>query len=335
MRIRRAMLFTVVLAVTALLSACSGGGSGGGGSSALSYTGVTTAAVITNSNAKTLALESFSTGTSAGSTQNTAKTVAVVDTTYTAPDIGVIVSRLITTSQTAAQGLVTTTASGNRTTLVSIQQTLAPMTGNCGGTASGTLTIDDATSNTYATIIFDNYCDTGVTLSGSMNFSLILDTTSPDYGLMTMNFTNVHVIGALTSLVISGSIQYDSLVLNPATTINMLLQSSVGRVYKIQNLTMTEVTGTDVTGDYTDISMNGRLYDPDFGYVDMTTTLQMRVYTTDYWPSSGSYILTGNGNATVTLTASPSGYQLDLDLNGDGIVDGTPVTGIWLNINPL
>jgi hypothetical protein len=58
----------------------------------------------------------------------------------------------------------------------------------------------------------------------------------------------------------------------------------------------------------------------------------MRVYAGDSWPNAGTYVLTGAGNATVTLTASPTGYQLDLDLNGDGIDDGTPVTGSWATV---
>lgn len=339
MRIYNITLSAILVAVAGLVSGCSGGG-GGGGSAGLSYTGVTTAAVISNSNAKTLALESFASGmgagSSAGSSQNVSSTVALVDTTPAPPDVGVVVSRLLAAARTAAQGLVTTADNGGgRTTLVSVQQPITPMSGSCGGTASGTLTIDDVTSDVYASIIFDNYCDAGVTLSGGLSFSLILDTTSTDYGLMTMTFANVQVAESLTNVVIVGSVSFDSLSLTPAVTINILMQSASGRVYKIKDFVMTMTAGTDTTGDYVDVTMTGRLYDPDFGYIDLSTTVPLRVYTTDYWPSAGSYTLTGASNATVTLTANPSGYQLNLDLNGDGIDDGSPVTGIWLNINYL
>jgi hypothetical protein len=325
MRNSNSILFVAVLALASLLSACGGGG----GSAGLSYTGVTTAAVIANGNAEPLALESFSSGMNVGSSQNVASSVSVVNAAVRNPDAGIIVSRLIRASRTAAQGLVTTSTGGGRATLVSIQQAMTPMTGGCGGSASGSLTINDVTSDIYASIAFDSYCEAGVSLSGSMNFSLILDSASADYGLMTMNFNNLRITDAIESVVMSGSLRFDSMILSPTITINMLLQDPVGKVYKMKDFVMTMGSGTDGTGDYADISMSGRLYDPDYGYVELSTTVPMRVYLTDNWPSSGSYVLTGQGNATVTLTASPSGYQLDLDLNGDGIDDGTPVIGTW------
>jgi len=319
------MLSAAALVLAGLLSACGGGG----GSTGLSYTGVTTAAVISGGNADTLALESFSTGMDVGSSQNIASSVATVNTTAHTPDAGFVISRLITASRTAAQALVTTSTGSSRATLVSIQQAMTPVDGSCGGSASGSLTIDNATSDIHATIAFNSYCESGVTLSGGMNFTLILDTTSSDYGLMTMNFNNVHVSDTVESVALSGSLRFDSMTLDPTVTINMLLQNTVGKVYMMKDFVMTMASGTDGTGDFTDIGMSGRLYDPDYGYVELSTTLPMRVYTGDNWPSSGIYILAGDSNATVTLTASPSGYQLDLDLNGDGIDDGTPVIGTW------
>ena len=318
------MLSVTTIVFAGLLSACGGGG----GSSGLSYTGVTTAAIITSNNAETLALESFSSSLDAGSSQNVASSVAVINAMTRSPDIGIVVSRLISSSRTAAQGLVTTAADDSRATLVSIQQTMTPMTGSCGGSASGSLTIDDVTSDIYASIVFKNYCDAGVTLSGGMSFSLILDTTSADYGLMTMTFDNIHASDALESVAMSGSLLFDSLTLNPAISINMLLQDPAGKVYKLKDFDMTMVSGTDGMGDYLDVSMTGRLYDPDYGYVDLSTSSAMRVYTGDNWPSSGIYVLTGKDGATATLTASPSGYQVDVDANADSIIDNT-LTGTW------
>jgi hypothetical protein len=320
-------LLGVVLVLSGILTACGGGG---GGSAGLSYTGVTTAAVISNSNAETLALESFTSGTDASSTQAAASTVAVVNATSRKPDAGLLASRLFRSTRIASQELLTTSAGSGPRTLVSIQREMTPLSGSCGGSSLGSLTIDDVTSDVYASIVFSKYCEGGVTLSGSMDFSLILDTASTDYGLMTMNYNNVRVSDGVENVAMSGSMSFDLMASDPTVTINLLMQDPAGKVYKMQNFVITMVSDIDTTGEYLDVSMEGRLYDPDYGYVDLSTTLPMRVYMTDDWPSSGVYVLTGEGGATVTLTASPSGYLADVDLDGDSTVDNT-LTGNWVN----
>jgi hypothetical protein len=60
--------------------------------------------------------------------------------------------------------------------------------------------------------------------------------------------------------------------------------------------------------------VGGRLFDPDRGYVDVSTTAPLRLDESDAWPSSGVLVATGEASSTLTLSAvSDAVYQMVLE----------------------
>ena len=94
--------------------------------------------------------------------------------------------------------------------------------------------------------------------------------------------------------------------------------------YKFENFNISLTNGSG----YVDADITGRYYDPNDGYLDISTSTPLRIVGTDYWPTSG--ILKGAGDHdAATLTAqSNTSYQLDIDSNNDGAPDIT-TTGAW------
>lgn len=315
----------LLVLLASLLSACS---SGGGGGANLSYTGASTAAVLSVDNAETLALESFSSGHNAAGTSDLGALSGVTSHVSSGPDAGLNAARLFRLLHKAAGAAIITSGGGGQQTLVSLQRS-ETISGSCGGSVSNSMTINDATLDISLTSVFKNYCEGGVTISGNMSLTLILDAASVDYGLMTMTFINLRFRADGESVAMSGNMRFSYYDSVPVLTTNMLIQDATGKVFKIENMIITMAEGVDGSGDYLDISMEGRFYDPDYGYVELVTTTPMRVYyLTDNWPSAGSYVLIGANAATVTMTADAVGYTLELDLDGVAGVDDS-ISGAW------
>lgn len=107
-----------------------------------------------------------------------------------------------------------------------------------------------------------------------------------------------------------------------------------GRVCKIENYQM------DITteGGYDEITINGRFYDPQFGYVDLETTTPLRIYAGDEYFDSGQLVVTGAdgvvGDPTrVRFTALTStACQVEADTNGDGIYNHDSRSILWTEL---
>jgi len=82
---------------------------------------------------------------------------------------------------------------------------------------------------------------------------------------------------------------------------NMLLKDNIAdKVYKFENYVMTITE--DTKGRYADIEVTGRYYDPDYGYVDISTPVPLRIYSGDDRPSSGEVVCTGASGTKAGLT---------------------------------
>ena len=114
-------------------------------------------------------------------------------------------------------------------------------------------------------------------------------------------------------------------------TIDMLFKdNATTKVYKLENFRIAQSSTID-TISYEDITIDGRYYDPDEGYVDLSTPTTIRIINNDQWPSSGSLRGTGNSSSATITAQSNTTYQLDVDSDGNGSVDSTE-SGLWTNI---
>ena len=81
------------------------------------------------------------------------------------------------------------------------------------------------------------------------------------------------------------------------------------------------VTAAEGTG-YEDISVSGRFYAGDYGYVDVVTVTPVRTLDTADYPSSGVLKFTGAAGSTATMTFGDGGsYQIACS-------DGATITGV-------
>ena len=79
--------------------------------------------------------------------------------------------------------------------------------------------------------------------------------------------------------------------------------------------------------NFVDISVTGRYYDHDHGYVDVSTEGPFRFYEDENGPSSGKLVLTGadgsEGGPTMArmIVLDSETFQVDADTDGDGFFD--------------
>ena len=209
------------------------------------------------------------------------------------------------------------------------------MNGNCGGSATLSGSYDDFSGAISITANFNAYCQDNSTLSGSIAAAgNIVGSSSSGFSITNMGITISNLSATMASgdsftadgtLSIAPQSGYTSISTNSVITINMLLQdSTTSKIYKLSNYQISQT----VASSNNDIVITGRYYDPDEGYIDLSTPTTIRIMSVDQWPSSG--ILKGTGNSSsATITAlDNTSYQLDVDTDNNGTVDYT-VTGLW------
>lgn len=326
-RIRNTTCWFQLLALIAVLCfvpiGCGGGGNGEGGSeSHLTYSGLTTPALITEDNAEVLAYSALNAGADSSSFTNIAALDGIAPLTDDSHQD--FLFNLI-------KGLDRGIGKIDYLT-VPVQDLSAAMesdcgstNGTCGGSASYRIEMNTSTGAFNGTMTFYSYCEEGVTINGNTDFYGVVNMITEELDSFTLSFNYLTATDGSDSMTMDGEIYMVVSGASIMATMDMMIQESGSdRVHKIENYQM------DITEGYfyMDISINGRLYDPDYGYVDIETTTAFRVYDGEDYPDSGEMFLTGEngsaGGATwAQLTALPSTQQCQViaDTNSDGNYD--------------
>lgn len=281
------------------ISSCGGGGGSNGGGSNITYTGSSSQAVISDTNAENLATDTYQGGALGGITQKPG-----ADSQASRP---VSISILNILRQTMQKIKV---PGGNRTATVSNSET-----GGCGGSYSYTLTVNDSTGDFTGTFTYSGYCSMGTISNGTLTVSGNISGSTMS---LTITFSNYGMTTGGDSFTVTGTAAFNSLVSSTGYTLNLVyLDNTASKVYKLENFVISSTSGMG----YVDISMSGRFYHPDHGYIDITTptATPFRYMASDIYPSQGVLVLTGAGGATVKLTViDNTQLQIEADANGDG-----------------
>ena len=317
LKIMRMVSISSMILFAMLLAACGGGGGDGGATvetPGISYTGLTTPATIDEDNAEDLAAGAFE-GGSMGAAMGGLGAIETGEGGHIA------CPRMLKVSQVLEDSLrqVDLISRSDGTFIGAVTTESGTVHGDCGGSGSYTISIDDQTGEFSGTLDFSSYCDGEVIISGATSFSGEIDVDTGD--ILKFNFSFDNLTGTLgtDSFTLNGNISFD-VTASPATmTMAMLLQdNSTGKVYWLRDYTMTATEGAN----YVDVELSGRYYDPDYGYVNITTNTPFRIYDGDDWPSEGVLVITGDGNTRARLTVlSSTTYQIEADTNGDGSYD--------------
>lgn len=157
--------------------------------------------------------------------------------------------------------------------------------GLCGGTRTLTITSYIPTVSAAATLLFDEFCNYGVIIDGSISASITFDGSTTDI-----------------------SFSSDKILLKDTQT---------EYVYQITDFLL-NVSHDSTT---TEVAFSGNFYDPMEGYVSVETTDGSPFVFEDgnEYPSSGQMVVTGTADISARLTAlSSTTYQVEVDTNGDG-----------------
>ena len=319
------------------LIGCSGGGgsssdsSGGGGTtpppSTIAYVGLTTPATITESNSEDMVFRSllgvetggyFALSAESQDKQFQSKQSGTVPNHPNVIDLPLV---LKSTSKNISFNVpkrypLSAAVSAVRTSTEVIN-------GNCGGTATYTLNINDATGTYNGTFIFSQYCEDNIVISGDTNINGTVNLTTLAILTVTYVFENLTV----DDFIYKGDVFVNDSVTPQIITLDLLAKDSVSNmVYwaKDYSLIMTEINATDI-----EIDVTGTYYDPDQGYVTVSTPEPLLV-STEGWPILGILLCLGDKNTKAKLTAINNySFKIEADTNGDDVYNYNSGSQFW------
>jgi hypothetical protein len=214
----------------------------------------------------------------------------------------------------------------------------------CSGSASAVVNYSDTAMDWYGnpiinsiSVTFKNFvadisweadgseCSPAA-INGSVNGTVSYD-SMPEMNGMAFSFNNLTVTEGGLSQAFNGSINmsWDNSTRDSSFSMTADFKDSDGQVYRAQGFTIT-YSGSYPYGV---TSISGRLYDPSYGYVDLTTPQQ---FTYDYAcasatiPVSGVLRLDGANGGFIELDAAGDGCDTySLTWSEDGIVTQTDI----------
>jgi hypothetical protein len=196
--------------------------------------------------------------------------------------------------------------------------------GNCGGSASYSVSVNDQTGDFSGTLYFSDYCEDGITISGDVSFSGKVDLVTEELVKFSLSFSALSGTSGSESFTLHGTITTDLTLYPYVMTLSVMVRdNSTDKVYWVKDYTMLVTGGAS----YIDVELSGTYYDPDHGYIAFMTTTPFRIYYDDESPSDGVLIATGEtgsegGSTMARLTVMSSAtYQVEADTNGDATYD--------------
>ena len=308
----------VALGLMTIIATGGGGGGGGGGAAPpVTYSGLTDPAAIDENNAEDLTVGAYEGG-------RTGSAIGQLGVVQPVGNIGY--PRVLKVSQILEGSLrqVDYMSRSGETFIGAIYTETGTIYGNCGGSASYSVSVNDQTGDFSGSLSFSSYCEDGVTISGAVSFSGKVDPVTEELVRFSLSFSTLSGTSGGDSFTLHGTITTDLTVYPYVMTVSMLLRdNSTGKVYWVKDYTMILTEGAG----YIDVELSGTYYDPDYGYITFITTVPFRIYHGDESPSAGILIATGEtgsagGSTMARLTVlSSTTYQVEADTNGDGTYD--------------
>ncbi len=324
------MRLPVTIGILALFLLASCGGGGSDGASGISYTGSTSAAAIDNSNAEAIGVAAYQ-GAEMSSTLSGPLSVAPVRAAAGSPRVVTLVLTLKSLAD-----MISGTVPG----ATEPRSGLAPkdiigmddfIDDGLGGSLSISITADNVTGAFTGTFAFSNYHPNAETvLDGGASVSGHYDTAAPGFTILDIRygFSLFTLEDAVASVTVDGAVAVVNAAPSASATVNLIFRdNTTGKTIWIRDYTMDVVAGPDVSPadgepDYIEVSVAGRIYIHEYGYVDIATTVPLRIYPGDENPDQGIIEMTGSGGRSVRMVVidAVSGFDLEADLNP---VDGT------------
>jgi hypothetical protein len=299
----KSLITAVVL--TGSLTGCGGSSDSDGGIGSVSYSGVTTSAEISSENSEALASSGseVAKGLIGGESSGVALPFGVVATSTSAELNGILVD--------ITKDILGKVTFSNIPVAATETETLQ---GNCGG--SYAVTFSD---NGSFTATFNDYCESEVTVDGSMSGKATETSSSIQYNNITISFgdevftmsgsssctttstsetcnENIQVAqdGVVSTISYTETCTFDSDGFsNYNCTENEYFVGDSGNTYQVDD---SEISGSDTFG----WDVSGTFYDPTYGYLEFAAVGLMICDNGNF--ESGSITLTDDSNSTLLIT---------------------------------
>jgi hypothetical protein len=307
------VLILMVFVLMAVVSGCGGGGGGGGAPQGITYTGVTTPALVDENNAYDIAVGTY-TGGDIASDLNVLGAVSENSSSVKNPlfiDISSYFQNVISRIESSLNE--------NASYVGAVVSESVTIDGSCGGNFSFSLTTDDQTGNFNGPLTFNNFCEPEFKANGSMTLSGNININTEVINYFEMTFTNITMTSGQESLSMNGSIDF-SLQTSPIRmTFSFIFKdNNLNKTYKYEDFVYEYTEGVD----FVDMTLTGRYYHHDYGYVIIVTDSPLRINGSDMWPSSGTVIATGDlGTKARLRVIDSSSFIVEADTDGDGSYD--------------
>ncbi|MFA6147453.1 MAG: hypothetical protein WC899_04520 [bacterium] len=315
----------ILLLLSAVLVSCGGGGGGGSESP---YVGIRTQAVVADNNYDTVSRQAFD-GVDLGMSSAMPMGSAGGDTGPAS--LPKPVSLALTLRSAAEQVLLGKVAGKTAAPRTVVSDSGTELDGY-GGFMDYLLSVEDTTGNFWGTFTFRGWHgEGGAIITGPVNVSGRMDLSAfPSISLVSIrySFRAVTVADGLLSIRILGTVALN--ISGPTATVteNLFLTNvASGETFWIDDF----VLALTDNGSSVAVSIDGRIYLPDFGYVDISTATPFVYSMTSTFPSTGVLRIFGRDGAVVRLTVnSTTEYTVALDeAPGDGLYEHS-VTVSWI-----
>jgi hypothetical protein len=274
----------------------------------LTYTGVNTQAVIDSNNAAKLASDAFiggETGSNLGIFTSVAEQQVKINRE----------THLFKIAEIFSRPLYKIDFNSHKEDSLAVQTEQKTVNGDCGGSASYSVTMDDINGIFSGSMTFTNYCTENATISGTAGFSGQFNLNTSELLNFAFSINMVSLTSGNQSYVIDGDISIDVLGSLSEVSLDMYMKDSSDEVFWVNNYILRIAEGLD----YVDLEVSGRFYHPTHGYVDLSTIAPVRTYNSYEWPSSGILqIVGGGGTAAQMMVIDENYYKVVADTNGDG-----------------
>jgi hypothetical protein len=304
--------------ITAIAISCGGGGSGGSDDNsdpAFRYNGETGQAVITEDNAEKLVMgcySSFQTG-SVATPPGSSPGAAIDGDVDIEWNVHVFNLMRSNAKEISPDPIAKSAAPEAARTVDKVEY------GSCGGSLSVSLTINESNGNFSGSFDYHEYCDKDVVVTGPGKINGHYDLTGPRPRVVQirMSFASLAFESSGASKDLAGwfDVTFDSEGTETADMDIHLRDDTTDKIYWLHNYTAVYTRGPG----YDDVVLTGKYYDPEFGYVDLSTADPIRLDPDYDWPLRGHAELAGKDAAKIDATFDADGFcTMEVDIDGDG-----------------
>jgi hypothetical protein len=289
----------------------------------LTYTGKTSEVVIDDANASEIAANAYSSGNRGvvfGALGGSAGNISKSQPAGPGRPLLVDIARALQHSLEA----IDYSAAAGQSTAAALHTAEDTVSGSCGGSGSYEIHVDDETGVFSGSLTFSNYCDDAVTINGQATFSGSVDLDTEELESFHMGFDSITGTCGSESFTLDGDVDVAKVGNSAVMTMDMLIEdNTLDKVYKVEDYQLT----VSEQWYYTSVQASGRFYDPDYGYVTLSTESPLLIDDNANYPYSGRLVLTGKvgsagGPTRARLTAiCANTCQVEADTDGDGSYD--------------